>query len=184
MKSYERMPNNFHMYDAPVKREQCPCLIAASAAASSSSSTKAQHSANKMYNVVNYGASTSKSTTSTQPSTSTNATASATIPIEFTRNRSASCVSNCLDCTIGCEVEFPLDAVACIFDCLTEACVVAEVVDGPGIGRLQLDGPPSGAAAVDDANTVAPPPRYQHIPVPMSSDRNESYLSLAFDVSV
>lgn len=118
---------------------------------------------------VNYGASTSK----------TNLNKSPQIPIEFTRNKKSNCASNCIDCTVGCDIEFPLDAVACIFDCLTEACIIPDAMNGPDMGRLSFD---SVTSAAEDGSLV--PPRYQHVPVPSSNDRNETYLTLAFETAV
>lgn len=102
---------------------------------------------------------------------------SSQMPYEFTRNKKPGCASNCLDCSVGCEIEFPLDAVACIFDCLTEACIIPDAVNGPDMGRLSFDSVP---AAADDGSII--PPRYHHVPVPLSTDRNETYLTLAFEV--
>lgn len=118
---------------------------------------------------VNHGASTSKSNLNTSPQ----------IPIEFTRNKKSNCASNCIDCTVGCDIEFPLDAVACIFDCLTEACIIPDAMNGPDMGRLSFD---SVTSAAEDGSLV--PPRYQHVPVPSSNDRNETYLTLAFETAV
>lgn len=112
----------------------------------------------------NCGASTSKGATSHTP-------------YEFTRNKKPGCASNCLDCSVGCEIEFPLDAVACIFDCLTEACIIPDAVNGPDMGRLSFDSVP---AAAEDGSII--PPRYHHVAVPLTSDRNETYLTLAFEV--
>lgn len=178
IKSYERMPNNFQMYEAPVKREQCPCLIA---------NGSVKPSSGKSNNVVNYGASTSKSSGSHSSTSSSTQSTNLMLPSEFTRNRKPGCISNCLDCTVGCEVEFPLDAVACIFDCLTETCAVPQdvlVVLEPG--RLPYDNQAAGddGPAGANGNQGQPPPRYQHVPVPMTVDRNETYLTLAFDVSI
>lgn len=100
------------------------------------------------------------------------------INVDFVRNRKPGCVSNCLDCSVGCEIEFPLDAVACIFDCLTEACIIPDAINGPDMGRLTFD---SVSPAAEDGSLI--PPRYQHIPVPVSNDRNETYLTLSFEVS-
>jgi hypothetical protein len=109
------------------------------------------------YNIVNYGASTSKG-----PSTST-----VTQPLPFNK-KNPSCVSKCLDCSVGCEIEFPLDAVACIFDCLTEACITTADV-------VRLNG-------VEDSNIIAP--KYKHIQVPGSKDSTETFLTLAFEAAI
>lgn len=85
-------------------------------------------------------------------------------------------------------MEFPLDAVACIFDCLTEACVLPpDVLMLNEPGRLPYEnqsqtGGDDGAAG-GNGTAGQPPPRYHHLPVPMTADRNETYLTLAFDVS-
>lgn len=113
-------------------------------------------------NIVNYGASTSKA---------------AAVNADFVRNKKPGCISNCLDCCVGCEIEFPLDAVACIFDCLTEACIIPDSINGPNMGRLSFD---SVTGATEDGCII--PPRYQHVLVPVSNDRNETYLTLAFEV--
>lgn len=119
--------------------------------------------------IVNYGASTSKASPSTVQQ----------LPNDLTRNKKATCTSNCIDCSVGCEVEFPLDAVACIFDCLTEACIIPDAMNGPDMGRLSFD---SVTSAAEDGSLV--PPRYQHVPVPNSSDPNETYLTLAFETAI
>uniref|UniRef100_A0A1B0CV38 Uncharacterized protein n=1 Tax=Lutzomyia longipalpis TaxID=7200 RepID=A0A1B0CV38_LUTLO len=149
--------------------------------------------------IVNYGASTSKqvpSATATSGSSSSaavNNTTCAAVPpppstssqppvgllTDVVRNKKATCVSNCLDCTIGCEVEFPLDAVACIFDCLTEACIIPDRNHGPDMGRLTFD---SINAAAEDGSILSP--QYQHIYVPNATDKYETYLTLAFESAV
>lgn len=114
---------------------------------------------------VNVGASTSKSSSSMMQ-----------LPSEFTCNKKSGCTSNCIDCTVGCDIEFPLDAVACIFDCLTEACIIPDAMNGPDMGRLSFD---SVTSAAEDGSLI--PPRYQHVTVPHSNDPNETYLTLGFE---
>ncbi|CAO1393064.1 unnamed protein product [Diamesa hyperborea] len=73
---------------------------------------------------------------------------------------------------------FPLDAVACIFDCLTEACITTTDVATLGLnGRLNGISP-----AVEDSNIIAP--KYKHIQVPGSKDATETFLSLAFEAAI
>lgn len=115
------------------------------------------------YSIVNYGASTSKSTTAA----STSSSSSSQVDNKFNK-KNPSCVSKCLDCSVGCEVEFPLDAVACIFDCLTEACITTSDV-------VRLNG-------VEDSNIIAP--KYKHIQVPGSKDSTETFLTLAFEAAI
>lgn len=152
----------------------CSCCRSSSTLASSSAS----NSQNPMFcrpstsTSNNCGASTSKNTGNHSSSTSQ-------MTNEFTRNKKPGCASNCLDCSVGCEIEFPLDAVACIFDCLTEACIIPDAVNGPDMGRLSFDSVP---AAADDGSII--PPRYHHVPVPFTNDRNETYLTLAFEVRI
>lgn len=133
-----------------------------------STSSSSSSSSNPTNSIVNYGASTSKAASSTVNPTT-----------EFVRNKKPGCASNCLDCSVGCDVEFPLDAVACIFDCLTEACIIPDSINGPDMGRLSFD---SVTGAGDDGSII--PPRYQHVPVPISNDRNETYLTLAIEAAV
>lgn len=128
--------------------------------------------------IVNFGASTSKAIPSTSAAASSSASSALMHANEFVRNRKPNCPSNCLDCSVGCEIEFPLDAVACIFDFLTEACIIPDVINGPDMGRLTFDSLP---ATTEDGNII--PPRYQHVPVPYSNDRNETYLTLAFEAA-
>lgn len=150
------------------------CSCCRSSSTITSSALGASGSSNAMFcrpstsAASNCGASTSKSATN-QPMS---------VPFEFTRNKKPGCASNCLDCSVGCEIEFPLDAVACIFDCLTEACIIPDAVHGPDMGRLSFDSVP---ATADDGSVI--PPRYHHVAVPLTSDRNETYLTLAFEVS-
>lgn len=123
-------------------------------------------------NGVNVGASTSKASTSSSSATMQ-------LPSEFTSNKKPNCTSNCIDCTVGCDIEFPLDAVACIFDCLTEACIIPDAMNGPDMGRLSFD---SVTSAAEDGSLI--PPRYQHVPVPHSNEPNETYLTLGFESAV
>lgn len=130
--------------------------------------------------------------------------------VDVVPNRKSNCVNNCLDCSISCEVEFPLDAVACIFDCLTEACILTERtprqdpalnvnrlasfesiagggnVEGRGAGNDHRNAPANNNNPnVDDpANSSIMPPQYQHIHVPNSKDKYETYLTLAFEAAV
>ena len=184
--------------------EQCPCLF--NNGPNSNYKTmhgnyQSQSKVNKvnLTNIVNYGASTSKAalsssssinvgastsgaSTSTSGSNNNNSVSNITsvnnLLNEFIRNKKQGCVSNCLDCAVGCEVEFPLDAVACIFDCLTEACIIPDAINGPDMGRLSFD---SVSGAAEDGSLI--PPRYQHVPVPLSNDRNETYLTLSFEAA-
>lgn len=164
----KRMPNG-NIFFGRNNYETCPrrandeqyngsCSAHLKMATGSSSSSRAN-----VNNIVNYGASTSKA---------------AAVSAEFVRNKKPGCISNCLDCCVGCEIEFPLDAVACIFDCLTEACIIPDSINGPNMGRLSFD---SVTGATEDGCII--PPRYQHVLVPVSNDRNETYLTLAFEVS-
>lgn len=161
--------NTYGQYDSSSSRhyqkldEQSSCKCVAEATSTKSSSS------NKInyQNIVNYGASTSKAAL---------AALNANTP-EFVRNKKPSCVSNCLDCCVGCEIEFPLDAVACIFDCLTEACIIPDSINGPDMGRLSFD---SVSGAAEDGSLISP--RYHHVRVPLSNDRTETYLTLAFEV--
>lgn len=153
--------------------EQCSYPYCGGNSSSSATNHHQMHQKpNRMYNIINFGASTSKASTAGASSTITSMSS------EFVRNKKPACASNCLDCTVGCEVEFPLDAVACIFDCLTEACIIPDSINGPDMGRLSFD---SVTGAAEDGSTI--PPRYQHVPVPYSTDRKETYLTLAFEVS-
>lgn len=133
---------------------------------SSSGSSSMSTSNNR---IVNYGASTSKASSTSNPT------------VEFSRKQKQNCTSNCLDCVIGCEIEFPLEAAACIFDCLTEACITPDSINGSDMGRLTFDSVTGGTA--DDGSSIMSP-RYQHVPVPNSNDRNETYLTLAFEVII
>lgn len=139
-----------------------------SGTAGSSSSSHNPQPGPSTSNGVNVGASTSKASTS--------ASAPMQLPSEFTSNKKPNCTSNCIDCTVGCDIEFPLDAVACIFDCLTEACIIPDAMNGPDMGRLSFD---SVTSAAEDGSLI--PPRYQHVPVPNSNDPNETYLTLGFE---
>lgn len=125
-------------------------------------------------NFVNYGASTSKG----QPSTSSSLLQPPK-KSDFVRNKKPNCIADCLDCSVGCDVEFPLDAVACIFDCLTEACIIPDAINGPDMGRLTFD---SISTSTEDESVI--PPRHQHVSVPGSQDSNETYLTLAFEAAI
>lgn len=150
---------------------------------------------------------------------SSSSTAAVTVEpllVDVVPNRKANCVNNCLDCSISCEVEFPLDAVACIFDCLTEACVLADrnqraeqqqqhqssnlnrlaSFESLAGGNAEARGPGNNNGgnhnnnnsnnnnAEDAANSSIMPPQYQHIHVPNSKDKYETYLTLAFESAV
>ncbi|XP_062545214.1 uncharacterized protein LOC134211872 isoform X2 [Armigeres subalbatus] len=101
-------------------------------------------------------------------------------------NRKPNCLSKCIDCSIGCEVEFPLDAIACIFDCLTEACIMPEaMVNEMSRMAYEIGATGSGQNNVtppEDVNII--PPKYRHIPVPGSKDKYETYLTLAFEAAI
>lgn len=140
--------------------------------ASASSSSSSHQNPQPGPSGVNVGASTSKASSS-------NATSTMQLPSEFTSNKKPNCTSNCIDCTVGCNIEFPLDAVACIFDCLTEACIIPDAMNGPDMGRLSFD---SVTSAAEDGSLI--PPRYQHMTVPHSNDPNETYLTLGFEAAV
>ncbi|XP_058820408.1 uncharacterized protein LOC131682728 isoform X2 [Topomyia yanbarensis] len=128
-------------------------------------------SSSKSKNSINYGSSSLKAT-------------SILDPIKI--NRKPNCLSKCIDCSIGCEVEFPLDAIACIFDCLAEACIMPEAMVNE-MSRMAYE---IGANANGQGNTTAPedvniiPPKYRHIPVPGTNDRYETYLTLAFEAAI
>lgn len=158
-----------HHYNHSLKDDSsslgCNCRCNRPSATSTVTSNSSSNSTNT--NAVNAGASTSKATSTTNPTT------------EFVRKRKSGCTSNCLDCSIGCDIEFPLDAVACIFDCLTEACIIPDSVNAPDMGRLTFD---SVTGSAEDGSII--PPRYRHVPVPFSQDTNETYLTLAFEAAV
>lgn len=160
--SFDLPSINHNCHSKPRQEFSCNCCR------SSSNHGNSNHIANASTSMVNYGASTSKGNGASMYSTPSS---------EFQRNKKPGCASNCLDCSVGCEIEFPLDAVACIFDCLTEACIIPDAINGPDMGRLSFDSVP----AAEDGNLI--PPRYQHVSVPVSNDRNETYLTLAFEVS-
>lgn len=120
------------------------------------------------YNIVNYGASTSKSAPSTSSSSAGSSSSQVSHADTKFNKKNPSCVSKCLDCSVGCEIEFPLDAVACIFDCLTEACITTSDV-------VRLNG-------VEDSNIIAP--KYKHIQVPGSKESTETFLTLAFEAAI
>lgn len=101
------------------------------------------------------------------------------MPSEFSRSRKPGCAANCIDCTVGCEIEFPLDAVACIFDCLTEACIIPDALNAPDMGRLSFD---SVTSAAEDGTVIQP--RYRHVNVPNSNDEKETFLTMAFEAAV
>nr|XP_029728306.1 uncharacterized protein LOC109414426 [Aedes albopictus]XP_029728307.1 uncharacterized protein LOC109414426 [Aedes albopictus] len=116
--------------------------------------------------------------------TNTSSKASSVLdPIKI--NRKPNCLSKCIDCSIGCEVEFPLDAIACIFDCLTEACIMPEAMVNE-MSRMAYEiganGNGQNNAAPEDVNII--PPKYRHIPVPGSKDKYETYLTLAFEAAI
>lgn len=139
--------------------------------------------------------SNSASTSQPGPSRSSTSTSSAMLdPIKV--NRKPNCLSKCIDCSVGCEVEFPLDAIACIFDCLTEASLIPEAVTvqmnemsrmayDAGNGGAVGGGPGgngSGTAAPEDVNIIAP--KYRHLPIADSADKQETYLTLAFEAAI
>lgn len=71
-----------------------------------------------------------------------------------------------------------MDAVACIFDSLTEACISTS-----DVGNICLNGRMNGLnAAVEDSNIIAP--KYKHIQVPGSKDSTETFLTLAFEAAI
>lgn len=111
------------------------------------------------YNIVNYGASTSKSSTGTanhvQNDTKSN-------------RKNPNCISFCLDCSISCEVSWGLDSVGCLFDTLSEASIVLNDVNRNG----------------DDGNSHVIAQKYKHIQVPGSRDSSETYLTLAFEAAI
>lgn len=126
----------------------------------------------------------SANTTNNPKSKGTASNSSLLDPIKI--NRKPNCLSKCIDCSIGCEVEFPLDAIACIFDCLTEACIMPEAMVNE-MSRMAYEigangNGPSNATAPEDVNII--PPKYRHIPVPGSKDKYETYLTLAFEAAI
>lgn len=156
---------NNHHHHAPKDEStassnyNCRCNRPSTSSASTSGSSNGS-------NAVNMGASTSKAAATSNPTT------------EFVRKQKQGCTSNCLDCSVGCDVEFPLDAVACIFDCLTEACIIPDAVNVSDMGRLSFD---SVTGSAEDGSII--PPRYRHVPVQFSKD-HETYLTLAFEAAV
>ncbi|XP_055540503.1 uncharacterized protein LOC129727086 [Wyeomyia smithii] len=151
-----------------VKIHEPDCALYKKCAESSNSGASASKS---KHNSVNYGTSSSKVT-------------SVFDPVKI--NRKTNCLSKCIDCSIGCEVEFPLDAIACIFDCLTETCIMPEAMVNE-ISRMAYEIGVSGNGqgtntAPEDVNII--PPKYRHIPVPGTNDRYETYLTLAFEAAI
>lgn len=156
------LPSNSRGHQQHLKdNENCCCNRPSTSTATSSSSS------------TNHGASSSASTSKSMPTSTTNPTT------EFVRKQKQNCNANCLDCSIGCDIEFPLDAVACIFDCLTEACIIPDSINAPDMGRLSFD---SVTAAAEDGSIL--PPRYQHVPIAHNTDQSETYLSLAFEAAI
>lgn len=162
--SSNAMNKNCHPVLKPPLAEAC----SSSSAAVAGPSKPSKISDNPEINMVNYGASTSK-----------DALAAINPPSDIYKKRKPTCVANCFDCSIGCEVDFPLDAVACIFDCLSEACIVSDPRSGVEMNRLTFE---NITATNEDSNII--PPRYQHVQVPDSVDKRETYLTLAFEAAV
>lgn len=188
----------------PIEKPSSIPMSSASSSGSGSSMAGPSTSADSnKYSIVNYGASTSKATLSTAASSSSASssssysnsiagtsgsssnfasTSSSTGPsfaldIKF-QKKNPNCVSQCLDCSVGCEVEFPLDAVACIFDCLTEACIAT-----PDVTNIcSLSGRLNGLNPAEDSNIITP--KYRHIQVPGSTDSTETFLTLAFEAAI
>lgn len=151
----------------------CSCCRSSQPSTSHHNAGSSSHNPQPGPSGINVGASTSKASSSSSSSSIMQ------LPSEFTCNKKTNCTSNCIDCTVGCDIEFPLDAVACIFDCLTEACIIPDAMNGPDMGRLSFD---SVTSAAEDGSLI--PPRYQHVPVPHSTDPNETYLTLGFESAV
>lgn len=114
------------------------------------------------FNIVNYGASTSKSSTgAVQPINQ--------IQAETRLNRkNPGCISFCLDCSISCEVSWGLDSVGCLFDALSEASISNN----------------DTSQSADDGNSHVIAQKYKHIQVPGSRDSSETYLTLAFEAAI
>ena len=72
----------------------------------------------------------------------------------------------------------PLDPIGCLFDTLAEASLVP---DDQNRNQYYFD--PIGLG-VDGEQSTATPPRYQHVGVSGSRDRNESYLTLATEAAL
>ncbi|XP_058455702.1 uncharacterized protein LOC131433009 [Malaya genurostris] len=136
-----------------------------------SETINSNNSSKSKMNTINHGSSSSKAT-------------SILDPIKI--NRKPNCLSKCIDCSVGCEVEFPLDAIACIFDCLAEACIMPEAMVNE-MSRMAYE---IGVSGNGQGNTTPPedvniiPPKYRHIPVPGTNDRYETYLTLAFEAAI
>jgi len=71
----------------------------------------------------------------------------------------------------------PLDPIGCLFDTLAEASLMPD-----DQSRIQYYFDPVGLGTDDQSS--ATPPHYQHVAVPGSRDRNESYLTLAMEVAL
>lgn len=77
----------------------------------------------------------------------------------------------------------PLDPIGCLFDTLAEASLVPDDQNRGGISN-QYYFDPIGLGADGEQNATATPPRYQHVGVSGSRDRNESYLTLATEAAL
>lgn len=116
------------------------------------------------YNIVNYGASTSKgsNTTSTvQPINQVQSDAKL-------NRKNPNCISFCLDCSISCDISWGLDSVGCLFDALSEASISTNDMN----------------RTADDGNSHVIAQKYKHIQVPGSRDNSETYLTLAFEAAI
>ena len=79
----------------------------------------------------------------------------------------------------------PLDPIGCLFDTLAEASLVPDDQNqrgGGGGNQYYYD--PIGLNVDGEQNAAATPPRYQHVGVSGSRDRNESYLTLATEAAL
>ena len=78
----------------------------------------------------------------------------------------------------------PLDPIGCLFDTLAEASLVPDDQNQRGGGSNQYYYDPIGLNVDGEQNAAATPPRYQHVGVSGSRDRNESYLTLATEAAL
>lgn len=77
----------------------------------------------------------------------------------------------------------PLDPIGCLFDTLAEASLVPDDQNQRGGGN-QYYYDPIGLNVDGEQSATATPPRYQHVGVSGSRDRNESYLTLATEAAL
>ncbi|XP_052869803.1 uncharacterized protein LOC128275366 [Anopheles cruzii] len=190
-KSFDRvMAGSFSGNDSDLSahhhRDDCPLTQAKGKPHSSSNSNASDGNSSN-------GSSTHNRTASNDgTATATGCLTVSLDPIKI--NRKANCLAKCIDCSVGCEVEFPLDAIACIFDCLTEASLMSEAMTMQmnEVNRMAFDaaGGAAGIAGGGNGNLAAPEdiniitPKYRHHPIADSVDRNETYLTLAFEAAI